>query len=777
MKKLIISCLILVMGISQLTAQEKTSLNVNTMTRNDVMNLTIDDLSSLPIEDLMKVIEIAGVSSADELYAMLNKNLSSASKKTESQLESPLSTTVISHQELIASGATCIEEALRMVPGVIVRQKTNGNFDVHLRGNDNLPTNNMLIYSENTKTLVMVNGRPVFNYAFGGIMWETLPVNFDEIDRIEVVRGPASALYGPNAVSGAINIITKSTQNATNLVNGNFQGGTRLMNGSLGLQKAINNKMSFGINGNFEKRTRDDEKIYLFPTSIGDQIFEGGYFTTDEYDKVQIGQTGINLKDKNDKITDLFEDINIARRTAGVNGQFEYAPTANTNINFTTGFQDSYANTSTMGDPATSMGGRKSTTGYADITAQLHHLMLKANGTMGKQDFATGDEGFQVDMQQMNLTAEYDWQYKSLTVRPGINYQYVSYNDEDYLTTLGTGYFNGKKEMNTLAGSVRFDYVMFDRLRLIAALRAEKYDKPDKWTGSWQFVGSYSLTGNQTVRAVYSRANQSAFMINTESNYLWEITNRPFPDKILFGGNDSYNLMQMDMFEIGYRVKPSKTVMIDVEGYYNISKNFGALMPQQTSIVNLGSTDSPIIIPYYVAINYRNFDLEATQLGASVNVNWIVSPKLMVKGHINWQETKLDNYLAVSRDYVIGYQTMAAAMSNSGSSDAYPTELQNNVTYKYTPAIYGNLGIDYRPCEKVQLYADANYIDKQTFANQYGTVELDAKVLVNLKATYKFNNHVSVFANGRNLLNNTDREFGYMDQIGAMYLGGLNVKF
>ena len=260
MKKLLLTLIVLCIGTTIVFSQEKSPINISTISRDEVLKLTIDDLSSLSIEDLMKAIEIAGVSSADELYALLNKNLSSASKKTESQLESPLSTTVISQQELISSGATCIEEALRMVPGVIVRQKTNGNYDVHLRGNENLPTNNMLIYSENTKTLVMVNGRPVFNYAFGGIMWETLPVNFDEIDRIEVVRGPASALYGSNAVTGAINIITKSSKNITETVTGNFSGGTRMMSGNVGVNKTINSKMSVGVNGNIEKRTRDDEK-------------------------------------------------------------------------------------------------------------------------------------------------------------------------------------------------------------------------------------------------------------------------------------------------------------------------------------------------------------------------------------------------------------------------------------------------------------------------------------------------------------------------------------
>ena len=152
----------------------------------------------LPFEDLLKLAEIVGVS-LDELYEMiLNKDLVSASKKVESSFESPLSSSVVSNDEMRAAGVRTIEEALRLVPGFIVREKTNGNFDAHIRGNDNLPSRHMFLYSENSITLVMIDNRPVYNYVHGGTFWETLPVSIEDVDRIEVVRGPSSALYGPS---------------------------------------------------------------------------------------------------------------------------------------------------------------------------------------------------------------------------------------------------------------------------------------------------------------------------------------------------------------------------------------------------------------------------------------------------------------------------------------------------------------------------------------------------------------------------------------------------
>ena len=143
------------------------------------------------------------------LEELMNIEIVSASKKSESSFKSPLASTVLTKDEIMASGATTIEEALRLVPGLLVREETNGNFDVHIRGNDNLPPGNFTFYSENSMSLVMIDGRPVYNYINGGTFWESLPISLVDVERIEVVRGPSTALYGPNAVTGAINIITR----------------------------------------------------------------------------------------------------------------------------------------------------------------------------------------------------------------------------------------------------------------------------------------------------------------------------------------------------------------------------------------------------------------------------------------------------------------------------------------------------------------------------------------------------------------------------------------
>ncbi|MFA6584705.1 MAG: TonB-dependent receptor, partial [Elusimicrobiaceae bacterium] len=117
--------------------------------------------------------------------------------------EAPATVYVVTSQDIKDSGAQTIWDALRGVPGVDVVQTRTNQGEISIRGLDK-PLNN--------RTLVLVNGRTELNPFFDFITWESIPFTMDEIDRIEVVEGPASAIYGANAVNGVINIITKTPE-------------------------------------------------------------------------------------------------------------------------------------------------------------------------------------------------------------------------------------------------------------------------------------------------------------------------------------------------------------------------------------------------------------------------------------------------------------------------------------------------------------------------------------------------------------------------------------
>ncbi len=838
LKKYISLALLLILTFS-VYAQE-TKKDVNTLSREEVLQMDIEELSAYDLEEIMKLMDIVGASTIEELYELLlNKDVTSASKSEESLFDSPLSTTVLSHDEIISSGATCFEEALRMVPGVIVREKTNGNFDVHIRGNDNLPSKNMMLYSENSQTLVMINGRPVFNYSHGGTLWESLPVSFEDVDRIEVVRGPSSALYGPNAVSGVINIITVEIDDETPLVSGNVQAGS--MNsyiGDIAFRKQLNDILAFGVTANYETRDRETDKIYVYNGLNSDEtekyVLNGksvgnGYYSLDEIKNLyavdngntykvfpEVGETGTN--EDGELITiygpdDIFLHPENSKERYALNGYVKLTPNSSTSININGGYQQSDVLTSTMGDMPTPYSGKVSKTGYIDVRANVKEFSFQANYNGGDIDFMTGNEGFELDLRQLNTTAEYNLKLDKIAIRPGLNYQHISYDDSPYISSMGRGYLNGKKDIEIMAGSLRLDYKPTDKLRLIAALRTEKYNHPNDIYTSWQFVGSYKLNDNHLLRLVYSRANQSSFLVNAHSNYTWNLVNRSFPKVMQFDGNKEYDLLTTDMFEFGYRVRPAKNILIDFEAFYNKSENFGALMPYQTSLAVFNPLEvvSGLATPDVngiVNMQYMNSDLVSKQKGVSISADWIVSEKLIMNGHISLQQTKLDNYNQVSRDDIVSYQAgimmynpdleteIESALTEFGtgvmtgtidptevdyvitsSTNVVPDNYKDDYEHKSTPSYFGGISLTYRPIDKLEILPNAYFYGDQTFENQYGNIDIDSKIIFNTRVSYKATDKLTFHITGKNLLNQDSNEFAYMDKIPTMFFGGVNFKF
>ena len=125
---------------------------------------------------------------------------STSGKGAQSPLDAANSVSIITEQDIRLNGKTEIAELFRRLAGVDMMETTGSQTEVSLRGFNQRLSN---------KVLVLVDGRSVFVDAIGATLWETLSIGPDDIEKIEVVRGPGSALYGADAFNGVINIITK----------------------------------------------------------------------------------------------------------------------------------------------------------------------------------------------------------------------------------------------------------------------------------------------------------------------------------------------------------------------------------------------------------------------------------------------------------------------------------------------------------------------------------------------------------------------------------------
>lgn len=130
--------------------------------------------------------------------------VSSVSRRPGSVQQAAAAVTVISQEEIRRSGATNIPDILRMVPGMDVARVDSHQWAVSARGFNDLFAN---------KLLVMIDGRSVYASLFSGTFWDVQDLVIEDVDRIEVIRGPGASLWGANAVNGVINILTKKAAN------------------------------------------------------------------------------------------------------------------------------------------------------------------------------------------------------------------------------------------------------------------------------------------------------------------------------------------------------------------------------------------------------------------------------------------------------------------------------------------------------------------------------------------------------------------------------------
>ena len=135
------------------------------------------------------------------LEELMQVEVTSVSRKPQSLANVAAAVFVIGAEDIRLSGANSIPEALRLAPGIQASRISGNRWSVSARG--------FADYFAD-KLLVLVDGRDTYNPAFGGTVWQDLQFPMDDIERIEVIRGPAAALWGSNGINGVINIITKS---------------------------------------------------------------------------------------------------------------------------------------------------------------------------------------------------------------------------------------------------------------------------------------------------------------------------------------------------------------------------------------------------------------------------------------------------------------------------------------------------------------------------------------------------------------------------------------
>lgn len=675
------------------------------------------DLYDLSLEDLMKI------------------PINSASKKDETLFDAPLSSYTITRAEMDRAGSTSIMEALRLAPGVIVREQANGVYDIHIRGMENLTRNNFDFFKPNAYTLVMIDNRPVFNHGLGGTFWESLPVDINDVDRIEVVRGPSSPLFGPNAVTGVINIITRRMSSAKNLVNANVQGGTigtSVANISLG--RNFTDKLAVIVSANYQNRARVDQNYY--DAGTGNYVPLSTIIPDDSVRNYRyphptraLNKWGIN-GDVNYKFSEnITADLTISRQMASSQRIFASKPLA-------------YSNTDNTA---------------VNFSFNIHAFKIRSSylsGYNSDNKTSSPSPNGEYDFKVADAVAEYDFKIGSkYTITPGVSYQNVKIDDRAYRNVEAdmTGYYNAEHSITTMAGFLRSDLNFTNKLRVIAAVRLDKFSVPDKAYLAYELAGTYKVTENNLIRVAITRSNSGSF-----TGYNYVNVNNVYTGQFI--GDTNLKLLTINMIELGYRAQLTEKLQFDLDIFQQKAENLTAIVVKQT----------PPFASTLVA-QFSNTPTTATQRGVTFSMNYVPSEKIQFKPFITLQKTETEDLPSMYVD--------AGAVP-------FPITYSSS-THKYTPGSFGGFYFNYKPVAKFNVNLNGYYFAKQSqydaswsetdkTTKQYAEGQIKSKFMLNAKVSYEVAKGLNLYVNARNAFGSSSREFYGADQTAGLYLAGLS---
>jgi len=453
----------------------------------------------------------------------LNVVVTSSAKEEESLRNATSAIFVITQEDIRNSGLQHVADLLRMVPGLLVSRVNANEWAVTARG----------FNSEfNNKMLVLVDGRSVYQATFGGVNWNELDTLLEDIDRIEVIRGPGGTLWGENAVNGVINIITKDSK----------------------ITQGVYATSLTGSNG-------DNMAALRYGGKIGDDLYYRIYGQTENWGSFQT-TTGQNAEDswmaqRAGFRTDLHEETD----SLTLEGEYQVGNFDDPQNDFnalTLQYSGNYVNDEVDRDDhllahwvhTFSDNSEGSLMVYYD---QVNMLPTNNVGTI----LNTFDAELQYRF-QLNGWNEVTW---------GGEFRNVS---DDYSNPITSFYIPEEASLNTYGGFLNDKVTLVDnRLYLTGGVKLEN----TPYTGNeWEPSGRLLFTpdSNNSLWAAVSRNVRVPSRVEEDVNYFQQgFAAGPTTFYAGLVGNTNLTSEDIVSYEIGYRTNITSGLSLDLAGFYN----------------------------------------------------------------------------------------------------------------------------------------------------------------------------------------------------------------
>ena len=469
---------------------------------------------------LLTVAQPAGAQSVEDLQHMsiddLSKiDVSSVTKTAEALSRAPASIFVITHDDVIRSGATTIPEVLRLAPNLQVMRISGSKYVITARGF----SGNDQAQSYSNKLLVLIDGRSVYTPLFSGVYWDMQDVLLGDIDRIEVISGPGATLWGANAVNGVINIVTRGSEESQGLlfhaVVGSDDRGASVRYGG-----KINSDLTYRL---YAKGFYRDDTL----TSTGAQAHDnwtrpqGGFrldWRPSDVDQVTLQGDAYQGDDAQGAAPD--------ERIAGRNLMARWTRSWKTGAEFK--LQAFYDRT------------ERGTYGNGNFTLDTYDVDAQHSFMLGRRNALVVGGGLRISRYEINGTQSFQFSPASRT-------------------------------LNLSNGFVQDSISITDRTRLIVGLKLE--DDPYSGVTALPSVRlSWSATDSTLLWASASRAIRSPTPFDRDVREYFGTT-------LYLHGGANFAPETLWAYEMGARLQPSSRLSFSVSGFYNVYNDLRSIEP------------------------------------------------------------------------------------------------------------------------------------------------------------------------------------------------------
>ena len=631
-----------------------------------------------------------------ELEQLLDIEVSTVSRTHSTVGKSSAAVFVITQEDIRRSGATTIAELFRRVPGMNVARIDNNKWAINARGfNDR--------YAD--MLLVQVDGRTVYNPLFAGVYWDTVVYPLDDIERIEVIRGPGASVWGANAVNGVINILTKSAKITKG---GVFTAGAGTMErgfGSVRYGGSLGEKAWYRVYGEgFDRRK--------------EQFSEGAI-----NDRWHAGDIGSRLDWEPSKSDAILFD-----------GQFAHARTGDSNV---------YPQ---LAPPFIFRNLEREETNAGHLLGQWTHTVDK-DSSFSVQLY-WDHYGRQAEQLQYLLrwdTYDLDFQHSlplgdRQKVTYGFGYRLVDASlpksgiDNGFIFTWSPPH----RDVSLFSGFVQDRIALIrDRLSIMLGTKLEHND----FTGfEVQPTGRllWTPTDRQCTWLAVSRAVRTPSIL--EDSVLLTLPPVATSPVIVFPRltfNKGFRSEDVIAYEIGYRAQPAARFSLDVAAFYNDYKN-----------LRIGVFGSPIPGPDGSLILPLTFDnrLKGETYGTELAADWYPTDRWRLYGAYTFLEMKLH------ADRSLPPEVITAAESNQGHTPQHQVYLQSSFDVGHS----------------VEFDLMGRYVSRLTGFNPGNIPEfpdvIDAYVSMDARLAWQPLKNLELSVVGQNLLDNHHPEFSSSPQ-------------